>query len=396
MPQAQTADSLDPVARAAELRPILARNVGRAEQDRCLPDENVEALQSANLFKVMVPRRWGGYGAPLPAVLATFAELAKDCPSSGWVTMIISGVGWWACRLPDRGQEEIFADPAAWRTCAAGSPTSIARRVPGGVCISGKFPFASGCRHSFWGGLTVGAEDDAHNIVDQLTAFAPMSELEIEDTWFVAGMRGTGSNTLVARDVFVPDHRVLSTRELVNGNNSPRHYSAEPSDEYAFAAANALIGLGPVMGIAKAMLEKVVSGTRTRAISLTTYTRQADAPVVQHQIAEAALKIDSAWLQAMHAAAEVEELARNGSAMDYLARARTRGLVGFCARLLREAIDVLMSIGGASGFADSSPLQRMWRDASIATRHAVLATDPALEIYGHALVGAEGNISPLV
>jgi 3-hydroxy-9,10-secoandrosta-1,3,5(10)-triene-9,17-dione monooxygenase len=396
MPQAHNAPSLDPVARAAELRPLLARNADRAEQDRRLPDENVEALESANLFKVMVPRRWGGYGASLPEVLGTFAELAKDCPSSGWVTMIVSGVGWWASRLPDRGQEEIFANPAASRACAAGSPTSVTRRVEGGLRISGKFPFASGCRHSFWGGLGVADLDDAHNVVGQLTAFAPMSELEIEDTWFVAGMRGTGSNTLVAKDVFVPDHRVLSTRELANANNSPRRYSTEPSDKYAFAAANTLIGLAPVMGIAKAMLEKVIAGTRTRGITMTTYTRQADAPVVQHQLAEAAVKIDGAWLQAMNAAAEVEDVAGRGAEMDYLARARSRGIVGFSARMLREAIDALMSIGGASGFADSNPLQRMWRDANIATRHVLLATDPSLEIYGRALVGAEGNISAFV
>ncbi len=66
------------------------------------------------------------------------------------------------------------------------------------------------------------------------------------------------------------------------------------------------------------------------------------------------------------------------------------------ALLIREATDALISAGGASGFADSSPLQRMWRDASIATRLALLATDPSLEIYGRALVGAEGNITPLI
>ncbi len=144
------------------------------------------------------------------------------------------------------------------------------------------------------------------------------------------------------------------------------------------------------------MLEKVIGGTRTRGITFTTYTRQADAPVVQHRIAEAALKIDSAWLQIMRAATEVEDTARAENQMDYVARARVRGIVGYGARLIREAIDALMSIGGASGFADSSPLQRLWRDASIATRHALLATDPGLEIYGRALVGAEGNITPFI
>jgi 3-hydroxy-9,10-secoandrosta-1,3,5(10)-triene-9,17-dione monooxygenase len=76
--------------------------------------------------------------------------------------------------------------------------------------------------------------------------------------------------------------------------------------------------------------------------------------------------------------------------------ARVRGVVGYSAKLLREAIDVLMSIGGASTFAEKSPLQCMWRDANTTTRHALLATDPALEIYGRALLGVEGRISPMV
>ena len=117
---------------------------------------------------------------------------------------------------------------------------------------------------------------------------------------------------------------------------------------------------------------------------------------MQHEIAKAALKIDSAWLQLMHAAAEVEETAAAGKQMDYVARARARGIAGFAAKLIREAIDALASIGGASGFADSSPLQRMWRDASIATRHGIITTDPGLEIYGRALLGVEGNITPFI
>jgi alkylation response protein AidB-like acyl-CoA dehydrogenase len=69
---------------------------------------------------------------------------------------------------------------------------------------------------------------------------------------------------------------------------------------------------------------------------------------------------------------------------------------GFASKLLREAIDTLSLIGGVGGFAQSSPIQRMWRDASTALRHALLTSDPSLEIYGRALLGAEGNITPFV
>ena len=396
MTQAQTEHNPNPVALAAELRPLLERNAVRAERDRRLPDENIAALEAANLFKVMVPRRWGGFGAPLPTTLSTFAELAKGCSSSGWVTMILGGVTYYASLLPDRGQEEIFVNPAASRVCGSGAPTSIGRRVDGGWRISGKFPFASGSLHSSWASLWVQMEDDAHNVIDQVGAFAPLAELEIEDTWFVAGMCGTGSNTLVAKDVLVPDHRTLQMSKLLSGEHAARRHTGEPSDNYAYAPVTDLLGVAPVIGIAQAMLEKVIEGTRTRGITLTTYTRQADSAVVQHQLAEAALKIDSAWLQVMHAADDVEDTAVAGKQLEYIARAHVRGVVGYAVKLVREAIDTLASVGGASGFAGASPLQRMWRDASIATRHAFITTDPGLEIYGRALLGVEGNITPFI
>ncbi len=69
--------------------------------------------------------------------------------------------------------------------------------------MSGKMPFASGCWHSAWALLGFVVEDESHKVVDQAIGFVPISELEIEDTWFVAGMCGTGSNTLVAKDVFI-------------------------------------------------------------------------------------------------------------------------------------------------------------------------------------------------
>jgi alkylation response protein AidB-like acyl-CoA dehydrogenase len=81
----------------------------------------------------------------------------------------------------------------------------------------------------------------------------------------------------------------------------------------------------------------------------------------------------------MRAAQEVQDAAAGGISIDYVRWARVCGVVGFAARLLRDAVDPLMSVGGARGFADSSLLQRMWRDVGIATCHVLGATDPSLE-----------------
>ena len=386
----------DPVAMAAELRPLLARNAAQTEHDRRLPQENIDGLEAANLFKLMTPRRWDGCGAAFATAMTAHAELAKGCASTAWVAMIVGGGMWVASLLPDRSQEEIFAAKAGSRVAGVLSQTMMAHRVDGGVRVTGKNGFASGCWHSPWALLGFAVEDGAQGNRDPVIGFAPMSEVEIEDTWFVAGMCGTGSNTLVAKDLFIPDHRILPMVSALRGNYPQGRYSGEPSDRWALAPILPLLLLGPIVGNARALLEAVVDGTTKRGITYTTYGRQAEAPVFQHHIAEAALKIESAWLHTMRAANDIDETAAAGKQMDYLTRARIRGESGYAAKLVREAVDALVSVAGASSFAESNPIQRMWRDANVATRHAMLATAPDLEMYSRALLGVEGNIAPVI
>jgi 3-hydroxy-9,10-secoandrosta-1,3,5(10)-triene-9,17-dione monooxygenase len=182
----------------------------------------------------------------------------------------------------------------------------------------------------------------------------------------------------------------------MEGEYPHQRLRGEPSDRYALGPLFPLLLLGPIIGTAKALLQEVVQGAHKRGITFTTYTRQADSAVVQHLVAEAALKIDSAWFHPMRAARDVHTAAVSGDKMDDVTRARVRGECGYAAKLVREAIDSLVSVGGAIAFAEASPIQRMWRDANVASRHAMLATGPNLEIYGRALLGVEGNITPFI
>jgi alkylation response protein AidB-like acyl-CoA dehydrogenase len=386
----------DPVAQAATLREILLRNTEKAEQDRRIPEENIQALADANLFRVLMPRRWGGYGVPIGTALRASAELAKGCPSTAWVQMLINVSSWTATLLPDRAQDEIFAGASDGRVCGVLAPTSKATRVNGGYRISGRWSFASGCWHASWAMVGAPLQDESGKIVDQSVAYAPISEFQIEDNWFVAGMRGTGSNTLVAKEVFVPDHRVLSVSRSIAGEYPRRSGANEPSDQYAYVPVLALVLIGPILGMAQAVLDAVVAGATRRGISYTTYQRQVDSSVVHHQVGEAALQIDSGWMHAMRAASDIHEAAIAGRRMDYTTRARVRGDCGYASKVLRDAIDTLVSIAGAGSFADASPVQRFWRDINVAGRHAVITPMPNLELYGRALLGAEGNITELI
>ncbi|MCU1656696.1 MAG: oxidoreductase, partial [Pseudonocardiales bacterium] len=124
-----------------------------------------------------------------------------------------------------------------------------------------------------------------------------MSELTIEDTWFVTGMKGTGSNTVVADGVFVPAHRFVSVFKLLGGaNDNP--YKDEVLYRAPFMPGGTIVLAGPHLGLARAALDLVIEKASTRGIAYTFYDVQADAPITQLAVAKAAALIDVAELLA--------------------------------------------------------------------------------------------------
>ncbi len=208
-------------------------------------------------------------------------------------------------------------------------------------------------------------------------------------------MKGTGSNTLVAQELFIPDHRIVSVPGLLAGDYLTPHKD-EALYRSSFVPAGALVLIGPHLGLAARALEFVVEKASTRGIAYTTYDRQVTAPTVQFAVAKAAILIDTAHLHAYRAADAIDSAARSGEAFSYVERARMRMDTGYVAETAREAIRILCSAHGASSFAESSPLQRIWRDAEVASRHAIINPEINAEIYGRALLGLTENITALV
>lgn len=383
------------VGRARELVPVLARNAARTEQDRRVVEENITAIDGAGLYKIMKPKRFGGYETDFRTKLEVSRELARGCGSTAWTTTLMNICSWFMGLFPDQAQRDVWEAEPGNRVAGVFAPTAEARRVEGGYVVTGKWGWASGCLHSQWGQVGIPMTDENGDVVDQGFAAIPMSELTIEDTWFVAGMRGTGSNTLVAQDVFVPDHRIISVPAAVQGR-----YGTEHTDEAlyrtAYIPAAALVLAGPQLGLAQAALELVLEKAPKRSISYTFYETQTEAPTVQLAVAEASMLIDSAHLHAYRAAADIDGAAHAGTYPDYHARARVRMDTGWAIQQARAAIRVLVSAHGASSFAESSPLQRIWRDSEVASRHAVINPSISAEVYGRSLLGLTDGVTALV
>lgn len=383
------------VGRAREIAPALARNAARTESDRRVVDENIALIDDAELFTIMKPTRLGGLETDLRTTLEVSRELARGCGSTSWAVTLTNVCAFFGGLFPDRAQRDVWQDAPGNRIAGVLAPSAEATRVDGGYRLTGSWGWASGCLHAQWAVVGFPVPDERGEIVDQGLALVPMSDLSIEDTWFVAGMRGTGSNTLVGRDISVPDHRVISVPAAIGGR-----YGTEHTDEVlyrsAFVPVAALVLAGPQLGLAQAALDLVIEKAPKRSISYTFYDVQTEAPTVQLAVAKAASLVDSAHLFAYRAAADIDQAAADGVYPDYAARARVRMDTGAAIENAREAIRVLVTAHGAGSFAETSPLQRIWRDSEVASRHAVISPAISSEVYGRALLGLTDGVTALV
>jgi alkylation response protein AidB-like acyl-CoA dehydrogenase len=382
------------VARARALQPLLREHAAKADADRRMAAECIDALGEAGLFKVSVPKRYGGYASTLRAMLDVSAAVAEGDGSAGWIVALVNVCNWLTALFPEQAQREVFADPAP-RVTGVLTPSADTRKVDGGWRVSGRWYFNSGSWWSTWAVLGVPLTGDDGAAIDQGLVLVPAADLTVEDVWHVTGMRGTASNCLVASDVFVPSHRVMPVPAAIEGHY-PTPFADEPLFRSSFVPVLTLVLAGPQLGMGRAALDLVTGKAAKKPIAYTFFETQAESVAFQLQVADAATKVDVATLLCHRAAADIDEAAARGEYLDYRTRARVRADAAYAAQSVVEALTTLMNAHGASGFADSSPLQRIWRDANVAARHAVISPAVGAEVYGKALLGVEEKITPLV
>lgn len=389
-------DAAELVARIKELQPMLRKNAAQGEQDRRVVQDSIEALTDAGMFKIAVPRRYGGYETSMRTMLDVSAAVAEADGGTAWVVTLTNVCAWFAGLFPQQAQDDVFgANPEA-KVSGVLAPTGTSRKVDGGWRVTGRWYYNSGSLHADWAGVGIPVTNEAGEVVDQGLVLIPTNEMTLEDTWFVAGMRASGSNCLIADDVFVPEHRMLSVPAAIGGSYPSESTEQESLYRSAFVPILALVLIGPQLGMGRAALDIVTSKAAKKPISYTFYEAQADSVGFQLQIAEAALMIDTATLHAYRAAEDIDQAAARGEYPDFLTCARIRADTGLVADKITTAIDILLSAHGAGSFADVNPLQRIWRDSAVAARHAVVSPMISYEVYGKALLGREDHITPLV
>lgn len=392
---AETAAALK--ERLEALLPLIREYAAQGESDRRIAEPVIEALREAGAFKVAQPRRYGGYELPFRDFVDVSGIIARGDGSTAWVVTLTNICNWMTGTFGEQAQDDVWANAPEAGVAGVLTPSSTAVKVDGGLRVTGKWGFASGSNHAQWTLLGVPIVDESGAQIDQGLALIPMSDVTIEQTWFVAGMQGTGSNTIVAEDVFVPDHRIISIVGAITGDYATP-FKDEALYRSAFIPALSIILTGPMVGMAQQALDLVLSSLgKGRGIAYTFYEHAVDSGSTQTGIAEAAELIDTAALHMYRTTDAIDAHAAAGTYPEIVERARGRMDTAYVSRRAREAVDQIISIQGAGSFAQANQMQRLWRDLNTASRHAVVGSGGiANELYGRALLGLPEQVTPLI
>ncbi|RPI45239.1 MAG: acyl-CoA dehydrogenase [Betaproteobacteria bacterium] len=382
-------DLAEALTRAEALIPLLKEQAPAGEAATRVTPRVMAALHESGLMRYHQPRRWGGMELDFVAMMDIPELLARGDASAAWTVVNLAGHHRMLSLYPPRAQEELWGeDPDVGIASGIAFIQGQARRVDGGLVLTGKWGFSSGVDHSSWNMLAcvVKADDKP---VDWCMCLIPATDYEVIDDWQTLGMRATGSRSVRCAEVFVPDYRVVSYHLARPGHEFPG-WKVNPNPMYRIPlSAFAGYGLaGCLIGNAQAALDTSVELVKARSTSYTG-ARMRDFQTVQWRIAEAGAKIDCVrnWLRQDCIGAQ--SWVQSGRSLDTEMKLRYRRNAALGVRLLTEAVDSLHELAGAHGIYDNFPLQRIFRDAHAGAAHINFSVDTQFPPWGLVSLGGE-------
>ncbi|MGZ7023461.1 MAG: hypothetical protein ACXVJ3_19670 [Ilumatobacteraceae bacterium] len=385
----------DAVARTRELIPELRERAAQTAADRRLPQVTIDNLRRAGSMKTIQATRNGGYALGIRSHLDVMSALGQACGSTAWVAGVVQAHSWLLSHFPEQGQDDVYGGHADAVVSAVISPRGKAVRTADGFHLQGVWPFGSGCERADW--LLLGAVvfDADGNEVDQGDFIVPTSSATIKDDWFVSGLAGTGSCTMVVEGIDVPAHRFLSLPGLIMGNSPGARLHGDDWVQRCAPVPVLTIALcGGAIGIAKQALADFPSAIRGKTIAYTGDPQEPH-PFTHIRIADAASRIREGEVLLYAVADELDTTAQAGGEVPLLRRAEMRNDCATAVRRLLEGVEILFRESGATGVRTSSPMNRALADIQTINNHGLMKLETNQEMYGRLLLGLEPN-TPLI
>ena len=388
---AQTVLSEADVVKTAEgLIPTLRERALQTDKDRKVPPENIALLAESGLLGLFRAKKWGGSELSMRAHVDAVSTIARGCQATAWVLGVYHAHDYIIGHMSEEAQADVYTTEGPQAVAAVIGPRGKAiKQKDGSYILSGFWPFASGNDASDW--LLLGTEilDEKGNKLDEGDLLVPATDIERLDDWHVAGLQGTGSNSVKCSNVHVPAHRFVSLPSILENQTRPfSDPSAPTAHRCQGGPALGMFIATSTIGAAKWAQEEFVRVVPGKKVLYTEHTAH-EWGALQVALGEAASMIHAAELMFYRAADDVDEYARRGEKMPMELRARIRMDIAMVPRLCRDAVNKLFTIGGAAGLSLKSPVQLLARNIQAANMHGFLLYDSGAEIYGRVLLGVD-------
>ena len=358
-----------------------------AKEQRRISNESIEDMRKAGLFRILQPKKFGGYEMNPKVFFDTQIALASACPSSGWVFGVLACHAWQLALFPEQAQRDVWEENDNTLISSSYAPMGKVTVVEGGYRLSGKWGFSSGCDHAEWGFL--GAVIMQENAPPEYRTFLINREYyDIIDDWHTSGLQGSGSKTIVVKDVFIPEHQTHKAMDGFLCENPGNAVNTNHLYRLPFGQIFIRSVSSPAIGAAKGALEAFLEYNKSRVTSNTRTAAKTDS-AVQMVAAEAASEIDAAILKMHRNFDELMAYAEKKEPIPMTRRFQFRfdsaEASAKCAAVTQK---LFMASGGQAIFL-SSPINQYFQDVHTIKAHVANNHIPLGQNFGGIMMGQE-------
>lgn len=376
----------DLIDRAQAMIPMLRERANEVENNRMVSPDTIHAFIDAGFFKILQPKRWGGWEMNPEVFMRVLMELGRGCSSSAWNMMILGVHQWEFGHMPVQAGDDVWGQDNTVLIASSYAPTGTVTQVDGGFILDGQWPTSSGTDHGQWAFIGGFLKDDKGVPYDRYSFLVPRSAYEIIDDWHVFGLKGTGSKSLRINKAFVPSHRAHSMADYRMSDRGEMYLW--PFSSIFFASVSAVI-----CGFGQAAIDIYSEQMKVRTMTGTNIVASVS-PYVRDRLGNAVVRVSSARARLLQMMAETTPQVEARKLISMDDRVRHLCEIAHVGRNVEEAVLLLYKATGARGLYSSNPMQRVLRDVLAAANHITQNADDTSGILGGYLLGAD--VPPLM
>jgi alkylation response protein AidB-like acyl-CoA dehydrogenase len=376
---------------AIQLRPLVTKRARQTEQDRRVSADVTSLLKEAGLYRVVQPRRFGGYELSLEALRRLAFELGQGCASTGWCYGLSAAAAWVLGMFPEQAQHDVWGKSPDALIASCIAPTGKAAPTGGGFRLKGRWSFGSNSDNAQWLSLGAMVEQGEGAPPRPIFLLVPQGDYRIVDTWFTVGLAGTGSKDIaIEEEVFVPAHRTVTFSEVLEQEAPGADIHDSTLYRVPFLSGFPALLANPAVAALRGALDEFIESVAART------TRGAFAGGgasisqfghVQSAVAQGEAAVDAAQLILQRDLQLATEWVDAGVKLSSTQRITIRRGHAYAVRLCVEAINALYDVVGGPGIQLDSGVQRAWRDINAVAHHISTNWQAVSTMYGQMRLG---------